>query len=379
MSEAPPAGHEDTWRLVADNAGAWDLAGEIPRTLLTDLGAAGLLCAEVGKQYGGLGLASLEGGRLTAHVGSLCSSLRSVMTSQGMAAWTVQRLGDGGQRAEFLPQLTGGRLAAVAFSEPQAGSDLGAMETRLRVEGDTVVVDGVKSWITAAAYADLVVVVARTPDGSGAAVVVPADAEGVRIERVAHPMGCRAAGHAQVRLEGVRLPAGNVLGGTAGLSLPFLVTTALAYGRMSVAWGCVGILRALLAAAGEHARSRRQFGRPIGEHQLVAGMVADVYAAERSATAVCRQASECWESLSPDLVSATILAKHVSATQAVRASALAMQVLASAGATDGHVVARAYRDAKLMEIIEGSSEICRLELARHVLASGGALARGEAR
>ncbi|MFE7562511.1 acyl-CoA dehydrogenase family protein [Kitasatospora sp. NPDC057500] len=377
MSEAPPAGHEDTWRLVADNAGAWDLAGEIPRPLLTDLGARGLLCAEVGKQYGGLGLASLDSGRLTAHTGSLCSSLRSVMTSQGMAAWTVQRLGDRAQRAAFLPQLTGGRLAAVAFSEPQAGSDLGAMETRLRVEGDTAVVDGVKSWITAAAYADFVVVIARTRDGA-AAVVVPADAEGVRIERVAHPMGCRAAGHAQVRLEGVRLPAANVLGGT-GLSLPFLVTTALAYGRMSVAWGCVGILRALLAAAGEHARSRRQFGRPIGEHQLVAGMLADVYAAERAATAVCRQASECWESGSPDLVTATVLAKHVGATQAVRASALAVQVMASAGAEDGHVVARAYRDAKLMEIIEGSSEICRLELARHVLASGGPLARGEAR
>ncbi|MDH6626453.1 methoxymalonate biosynthesis protein [Streptomyces sp. LBL] len=368
MSDGPSSGHQDIWHLVEDNAGAWDIAGEIPRTVLSELGAAGLLCAEVRKQYGGLGLGSQENGQLTAHAGSLCSSLRSVMTSQGMAAWTIQRLGTRDQRAVFLPQLTGGRLAAVAFSEPDAGSDLGAMTTRVRFDGDTVIVDGSKTWITAAAYADLIVVIAKAGDNA-AAVVVPTNAEGVRIEKIPHPMGCRAAGHAQVHLDGVRLPAANVLGGT-GLSLPFLVTTALAYGRMSVAWGCVGILRGCLDAVTEHARTRQQFGKPIAEHQLISRRIAELYTAEQVATAVCRHAGECWESSSPDLVIATVLAKHVSATEAVRATASAMQIMASAGASDGHVVARAYRDAKLMEIIEGSSEICQLELARHALATG---------
>ncbi|MBL1083586.1 acyl-CoA dehydrogenase family protein [Streptomyces actinomycinicus] len=375
MSDALSPGDADIWRFVGDNAGAWDIAGEIPRTVLSELGAAGLLCAEVGKRYGGLGLGSQESGTLTAHAGSLCSSVRSVMTSQGMAAWTVQRLGTRDQRAVFLPQLTSGRLAAVAFSEPDAGSDLGAMTTQLRFAGDTVIVDGSKTWITAAAYADLIVVIGKAGDDA-AAVVVPTNAEGVSIEKVPHPIGCRAAGHARVRLDGVRLPAANVLGGT-GLSLPFLVTTALAYGRMSVAWGCVGILRGCLGAVTEHARSRHQFGRPIAEHQLVSRRIAELYAAERVATAVCRQAGERWESGSPDLVIATVLAKHVSATQAVHGSASAVQIMASAGASDGHVVARAYRDAKLMEIIEGSSEICQLELARHALATANGTVRQE--
>ncbi|MFD3664409.1 acyl-CoA dehydrogenase family protein [Streptomyces sp. NPDC058659] len=375
MSDALPSGHEDIWRFVGDNAGAWDVAGEIPRTVLSELGAAGLLCAEVRKQYGGLGMGSQENGNLTAHAGSLCSSLRSVMTSQGMAAWTIQRLGTRDQRDVFLPQLTAGRLAAVAFSEPDAGSDLGAMTTELRFDDDTVIIDGGKTWITAAAYADLIVVIARAGDNA-AAVVVPTNAEGVRIEKIPHPIGCRAAGHAQVRLDGVRLPAANVLGGT-GLSLPFLVTTALAYGRMSVAWGCVGMLRGCLGAVTEHARSRRQFGKPIAEHQLVSRRIAELYAAERIATAVCRHAGEQWESGSPDLVIATVLAKHVSATQAVHGSASAMQIMASAGASDGHVVARAYRDAKLMEIIEGSSEICQLELARHALTTRNSTHRQE--
>ncbi|MEV0191553.1 acyl-CoA dehydrogenase family protein [Kitasatospora purpeofusca] len=355
---------------VGDLAGEWDRDGLIPAALLRELGAEGRLCAEVPEQYGGWGLSSTHSGAYTAHVGGLCSSLRSVMTSQGMAAWTIQRLGTAEQAAAHLPRLTGGALAAVGFSEPGAGSDLSAMTTTVRRDGDEVVVDGHKKWVTAAHYADLLVVVGRYEDGA-VAVVVPADTPGVRIERIADPLGCRAAGHADVHLDGVRLPADSVLGGH-GLPPALLVTTALAYGRMSVAWGCVGILRACLAAATAHAAGRQQFGRPLAEHQLVAGHLADLYTAEQVATRACEHASRCWDDGSPDQVVATVLAKHVSATQAARGAATAVQVLASAGSRDGHAVARAYRDAKLMEIIEGSNEMCRLMLAQHALTTAGA-------
>ncbi|MFG1793147.1 acyl-CoA dehydrogenase family protein [Nocardia sp. NPDC049149] len=360
-------------RLAGKDAAAWDLAGVIPRQILRELGAAGVLCAELPKEYGGLGAGSLASGEFTAYVGSVCSSLRSVLTSHGMAAWTIQRLGTREQRAALLPELAGGRLAAVAFSESDAGSDLSAMRTQLRFVDDTVIVDGSKSWITAAAYADLVIVFGKVGDNA-AAVIVPTDAPGVEVEKIAHPLGCRAAGHAHVRLTDVRLPITNVLGGT-GLSLSLLTTTALAYGRMSVGWGCVGILRGCLAAVTDHARTRVQFGKPLAEHQLVSRLVAELYIAEQIATRACQHASQCWESGSPEVVIATVLAKHVSATQAMHGAASAMQVMASAGASDGHVVARAYRDAKLMEIIEGSSEICQLELAKHAIATAEATRR----
>ncbi|MFJ5920984.1 acyl-CoA dehydrogenase family protein [Kitasatospora sp. NPDC092948] len=359
----------DVTLRVGDLAAEWDRTGLIPRDLLRELGAEGRLCAEVPAQYGGWGLGSTDSGAYTAHVGSLCSSLRSVMTSQGMAAWTIQRLGTAEQAAAHLPRLTGGELAAVGFSEPGAGSDLSAMTTTVRRDGDEVVVDGHKKWVTAAHYADLLVIVGRHEDGA-VAVVVPADAPGVRIERIADPLGCRAAGHADVHLDGVRLPADSILGGHP-LPPTLLVTTALAYGRMSVAWGCVGILRACLAAATAHAAGREQFGRPLAEHQLVAGHLADLYTAEQVASRVCEHASRCWDEGSPDQVVATVLAKHVSATQAARAAATAVQVLASAGSRDGHAVARAYRDTKLMEIIEGSNELCRLMLAQHALSAPG--------
>ena len=352
--------------LVGDRAAAWDLAGLLPEDVLRTLGKQGLLCAEVPRAFGGVGAKSVEGGEFTAHTGSLCSSLRSVMTSQGMAAWTVQRLGDKAQRKHYLRLLTGGELAAVAFSEPGAGSDLSTMDTVVQSDGDTVVVDGHKVWTTAARYADLIVVFGRFED-AGAAVVVPANTPGVTVRPVPHPSGCRAAGHSEVHLDSVRLPASAVLGG-GGQQLTMLATTALAYGRISVAWGCVGILRACLAAASEHAVTRRQFGRPLAEHQLVARHLAELLTAEQVATRACEHASRCWDTGSPEQVIATVLAKYVSSREATRGASTAVQVLASAAANDGHVVARAYRDAKLMELIEGSNEICQLILARHAVA-----------
>jgi alkylation response protein AidB-like acyl-CoA dehydrogenase len=314
-------------------------------------------------------MSSRQNGELTAHVGRLCSSLRSVMTSQGMAAWTLQRLGNPEQQSSYLGRLTGGELAAVGFSEPVAGSDLSAMWTEIRRTGDSVVVAGQKVWVTGARYADLLVIFGRYGENA-AAVMVPTSAPGVRIERVPNPLGCRAAGHANVRLENVRLPADSVLGG-GDQPLSLLVTTALSYGRISVAWGCVGILRACLSAATGHARKREQFGKPLSQHQLIARHLAELLAAEQVTTRVCEHASQCWEAGSPDMAVATVLAKHVSAGHAARGASSAVQVLASAGAEDDHVVARAYRDAKLMEVIEGSNEICQLILAEHAMSVSG--------
>jgi alkylation response protein AidB-like acyl-CoA dehydrogenase len=352
--------------LVGDRADDWDRAGRIPEDVLRELGGKGVLCPEVAVEHGGLGLTSLRGGELTAHVGALCGSLRSVMTAQGIAAWTVRRFGDPRQRADHLSRLVSGGIAGVAFSEPQAGSDLSAMTTTITGDGDTVVVDGHKVWVTGGAYADLLVVFGGYEDGA-AAVVVPTTAAGVRVERVPDPLGCRAAGHADVRLDSVRLPADSLLGGGAA-PLAMLVTAALTYGRLSVAWGCVGILRACLSATARHAKSRRQFGKRLADHQLVARHLAELMVAEQSATRVCEHASRCWDEGTPELVTAAVVAKHLAAGNAARGASSAVQVLGSAGARDGGLVARAFRDAKLMEVIEGSNEICQLALADHALA-----------
>src|SRR5262245_55903638 len=117
--------------LAADHAEAWDRDGELPRAVLRELGGKGVLCAGVPGRFGGLGLRSLDNGELVAATGAVCGSLRSIMTSQGIAAWTLRRFGSAGQQASFLPRLTGGETAGVAFSEPGSGSDLAAMTTEI--------------------------------------------------------------------------------------------------------------------------------------------------------------------------------------------------------------------------------------------------------
>jgi methoxymalonate biosynthesis protein len=351
--------------LVGDQADEWDRQGRIPEPVVREASRRGLLCAGVGTEHGGLGLNSRHNGELTAHAGSLCSSLRSLMTSQGMAAWTIQRFGSAEQRRTFLPRLTGGEVIGVAFSEAEAGSDLSGMRTEILRDGDAVRVRGSKIWTTGGAYADLLAVFGTFGDGA-AVVLVPTDAPGVRVERLPDPMGCRAAGHADVHLDDVGLPVGHLLGG-AGMPLAMLATSALTYGRLSVAWGCAGILRACLDATTRHAKHRVQFGKPLAEHQLVARHLAELSVGEQVTRRCCEFASACWDEGSPQTGTQAVLAKYVAAGEAVKGAAAAVQVLASRGAQDGHPVARAYRDAKLMEIIEGSTEISQLLLAEHAL------------
>ncbi|MFE0174039.1 acyl-CoA dehydrogenase family protein [Streptomyces sp. NPDC059002] len=347
--------------LTEGQAEEWDRRAEMPREVIRELGAKGVLCADVPEHFGGLGLSSLDHGRLIAATGEACSSLRSIMTSQGIAAWTVSRFGSAEQRADFLPRLTSGESAGVAFSETGAGSDLSAMDTEITRDGDSIVIEGEKVWVTGAHYASLLVVFGRYGGGAAMA-VVPTDAPGVSVERVPDPLGCRAAGHSTVRLRNVRLSAEHLLGG-AGMPVTMLATSPLTHGRISVAWGCVGMLRACLRAVVRHSARRETFGSPLADHQLIRRHIAELYAAERASALVCERASEDWDAKRPQHTAAAVLAKHVAAGHAARGAASAVQVLASAGAANSHVVSRAYRDAKLMEIIEGSNEISQLILA----------------
>ena len=351
--------------LIGDQASEWDAQAKIPGDVLRHLGANGLLCPQVPASVGGTGFSSLDAGKFTAHLGSRCSSVRSVMTSHGMAAWSIQKLADHDQRELYLRELTSGKLAGVGFTESGAGSDLSEMTTRISRHGHGAVVDGHKIWVTGASYADFVVVFGRIEDGA-AAVVVPLSSPGVRVEPIGDALGCRAAGHANIYFDNVQLPEDNILG-RAAQSLPLIITTALSYGRLSVAWGCVGILRACLAQATSHARTRRQFGKALGQHQLIMRHLAELFVLEQSAAQLCEHASRSWDAGTPDTPIKAVLAKLVSARNAVQGSAMAVQILASAGARGSDTVARAYRDSKLMEIIEGSTEICQLLLADHTM------------
>lgn len=359
---------DDLLTAISDAAAESDVGGGLDSSLLRRLGLGGWLCAQVPAPLGGLGYTAAMNGELTAAVGLACTSMRSVMTSQGMSAWIVQRFGTREQLEALLPLLAAGEICAVAFTEPGAGSDLTAITASVERAGDDVVVSGEKRWITAATYARRVLCLVR--DGDAAAfVVVPTDSPGVVIEPVAEPLGCRAAGHASVALDRVRLPVDAVLGG-GRQDLSLLLALALTYGRFSVAWGCVGILRACLDASVRHASHREQGGVRLSEHQLVRQRLAEMFVAEQAATELCRATASAWDAGSADVGTRVVAAKYFASRSARVAAEAALQIHGSYAATDGHVVARAYRDSKLMEVIEGSNEVAAMLVADHLLRGG---------
>ncbi len=231
-----------------------------------------------------------------------------------------------------------------------------------------MVLNGHKVWSTAAVYADVVVVFGRYQDGA-AAVVVPTDTPGVTVKPVAQPLGCRAAGHADVVLDGVRLPVSRVLSGTSQ-SLGLLTTIALTYGRLSVAWGCVGIIRGCLRAAASHARRRSSSASRWPCTSSSPGTCRSCSSPSRPPPGCASTPPTAGTAPPPSCRARRCLAKYVAAGHAAHAAATAVQVLASAGSVDGEPVARAYRDAKLLQIIEGSDEICQLILAERALECG---------
>jgi methoxymalonate biosynthesis protein len=166
--------------------------------------------------------------------------------------------------------------------------------------------------------------------------------------------------------DNVQVPEDNILGHDAQ-SLLLIITTTLSYLRLSVAWGVSGYCEPALPQAASHARTRRQFGKPLEQHQLIKRYLAELFVLEQSAAQLCEHASRSWDAGTPDTAIKAVLAKQVSARNAAQGSAMAVQVLASAGARGSDLVARAYRDSKLMEIIEGSTEICQLLLADHAM------------
>ncbi|MFE7558201.1 acyl-CoA dehydrogenase family protein [Kitasatospora sp. NPDC057500] len=368
--------------LAADarvHASRWDQDGHLPDSVRAEFAGSGLLAADLPERYGGAGLDPLALGEITARIGGECSALRGLLTVQGMVAAALQRWGTAEQRDDWLPRLAGGELTAgFAATEQAAGSALGSVETRIessvRSGHRELVVSGRKRWVTFGAVADVFLVLG-TCEGKPAAVLVDADRAGVEREPVNGQLGMRAARIAHVSFDGVRVPLRRLVA-PPGLGLSHVVGTALDHGRFTVAWGCVGMAEACVEDAATHAAVRRQGGVPLGDHQLVRSLLARAAVDAAGARELARRAAEARVPGPGHGVSETITAKYAAASAAATASRDAVQVLGSAGCAPDSRAGRHFRDAKVMEIIEGAPQVSELHIAEQLLRRFGDTARG---
>ncbi|MBP6876200.1 MAG: acyl-CoA dehydrogenase family protein [Candidatus Eisenbacteria bacterium] len=357
-------------REIAPHAGEWDAAGHLPQDLPLRLAEAGLLALAIPAEYGGRECDPLTYGRVHAELGAACASTRALLTVHDMVASAIARWGDEVARRRWLPALARGeRLGAFALTEPGAGSDARAITTRASREEDGFVLSGHKHWISFAPLAGLLLVFARCEE-QASAFLVPLPTKGVRIQAMPAPLGMRASLPGEIEFEGCRLGQDALLG-RIGAGLSHIAATALALGRYGVAWGCVGIQRACLASAVDHARERVQFGKRLCEHEMIQEQLARMAVDLRASELLCEEAGRLRAERDPEAFLATALAKTHASQAAQRASERAVQILGARGCAPASAVQRHFRDAKVMEIIEGSTEIQHLLIANDVLRRHG--------
>lgn len=350
---------------IAPNSEEWDRTHEFPTATVLAMGDLGLFGLIFPEEYGGAGADFLTLCIAIEEVARVDSSLAITLEAGvGLGANPIFRYGSATQKKRWLPDLVAGRqLAGFGLTEPEAGSDAGATATRAELDGDEWVINGTKVFITNSGteITSLVSITARTGPEEISTIIVPAGAEGFVVEPGYRKMGWRASDTHGLVFEDCRVPADNLLGERGRGLHQFL--EILDEGRIAVAAMSVGVAQGCLDYSLAHAKERRQFGRPIGANQAIAFKIADMQVAIDAARLLTYRAAWMREQ-GQDFRQAAATAKLFASEAAVDATRQATQIFGGYGFMDMSPVSRFYRDAKVLEIGEGTSEVQRMVIAR---------------
>jgi alkylation response protein AidB-like acyl-CoA dehydrogenase len=350
-------------RELVPRAGEFDRNEAIPRDVIDKLNERGWLGSIVPKEHGGAGFDMISYGILTEEIGRGCSSTRSLLTVHDMCAQGILRWGNKGQREKYLGRLAKGEIiGAFALSEPTAGSDAKGIATTAVLEDGSYVINGSKKWTTFGQIADLFLLFAQV-DGKPTAFLIEREMPGFSFTPTSGLLGTRASMIAELKLENIRVPV-EAMVGRPGFGVSHVVGAALEQGRYSVACGSVGIAQAALEASLAYARDRVQFDKPLFDHQLVRAMIADMITNVRAARLLCMRAGYMRDTGDPGSFAETMLAKYFASTTATKVATDAVQIHGGNGCHDDFAVSRLFRDAKVMEIIEGSTQIQQFTIPR---------------
>jgi alkylation response protein AidB-like acyl-CoA dehydrogenase len=347
-------------------------AGSVfPRDVFATLGRAGLLGLPYAEEYGGGGQPYEVYLQVLEEIGSVWASVGVGVSVHALSCFGLATAGTDDQRRRWLPDMLGGDLlGAYCLSEAHAGSDPAAMRTTARLDGDDYVLNGAKAWTTHGGHADFYKVMARTSDDRNgiSCFLVPATAEGLSADPPERKMGLTGSTTATMRFDDVRVPVERRLGAEGdGLRIAL---AGLDSGRLGIAAVATGLAQAAVDHASAYALERETFGRPIMEHQGLAFVLADMEAAVQSARATLLHAARLRDRGLPFSREASI-AKMVATDNAMRVTTDAVQVLGGYGYTRDFPVERFMREAKVMQIFEGTNQIQRMVIAR-------SLAKGDA-
>lgn len=352
---------------------------DIPAEIIAEMKEMGLFGLSTPEEFGGIGVNVAQEAQLIEALCYASLTFRSLIgTNVGIGSQGIVMDGTAEQKARWLPGVASGEIiASFALTEPDVGSDAGGIRTSARREGGDFVINGTKRYITNALRAGVFTVFARTdPDKPGAdgvsAFIVPADTPGITVSAADRKMGQRGTKTSDVIFEDVRVPESAIIGGPDRLNLGFRTAMkVLDRGRIHVGAMAVGQGQRMLDIATDYALQRTQFGKPIGEHQLVQGLIADCQADLHAARALVRASADTFDREGRAILQASCT-KYFCTEAAGRIADRAVQIHGGAGYMAEYDIERLYRDIRLLRIYEGTSQIQQLVIARRTLAERAA-------
>lgn len=345
----------------------------IPADIVAEMRAMGLFGLSIAEEYGGIGLTMAEECRVALELGRTTPAFRSTFgTNVGIGSQGLVMAGTAEQKAKWLPRIASGEIVtSFALTEPDIGSDSGAVKTRAVRKGNVYRLSGTKRYITNADKADLFTVMARTGEAGGrgvSAFLVPRDLPGLSIGEPERKMGQRGAKVADVIFDEVAVPVENRLGKEGeGFKIAMRV---LDRGRLHISAVCIGVAERLIADCVAYARERQQFGKPIAEHQLIQAMIADSKTEALAARALMLETAAAKDA-GRDVVMESAASKYYASEMVGRVADRAVQIFGGAGYIEDYGIERLYRDVRLFRIYEGTSQIQQLIIARETIKRGG--------
>ena len=357
---------------IAPHSVAWDRDSFFDRTVIAKMGELGLLGMMLPEEFGGLALPTTTYLVALEEIAAADASIAVAMSvHNSLPTQMLLRWGSEAQKQRFLaPMARGEMLGAFALSEPEAGSDAASLCTQAVRDGDDWVLNGTKSWVTSGSEADVLIIMARTDTsaerrgarGISAFIVTP-DLPGFKVGKKEDKMGLRASPTVQIELANLRVPAGNLLGKEGAGFL--MAMQSLDNGRLGIAAQAIGIARCALEHAIHYAGERRQFGKPIKEFEAIQFKLADMATRIAAARALLYQAAAA-KDRGEQITQYSSMSKLFASETAMWVTTQAIQIFGGYGYVKEYPVERLFRDAKVTEIYEGTSEIQRIVIAREL-------------
>ncbi len=349
---------------------------EVPADIIEDMKAMGLFGLTVPEEYGGIGLSVSQEVLVNYELGRTAAAFRSVFgTNIGIGSQGILMDGTPEQKAEVLPRVASGELImSFALTEPDAGSDAASLKTSARLDGDHYVLNGTKRFITNAPRAGAFTLMARTggPGAGGvSSFIVPADTPGLKLGKNDKKMGQRGTKTCDVILENVRVPAASIIGGVPGQGFKTAMKV-LDRGRLNISAVSCGLASRILDESVAYARDRKQFGKALGEFQLIQAMLADSQAELLAAWSLVQDVAQRFDAKpahtsDPDISMRVSCAKLFATEMVGRVADRGVQVHGGAGYINEYPVERFYRDARLLRLYEGTTQIQQIIIGRELM------------